>query len=115
MLIWFKYYQHTVPHASQPTGSFWWKDVCSLSDIFRGITSCSVKAGDTVLLWKDLWTGEATLQQQLPRLFSYTLLEDVSVAQYMDNSEPATNFALPLSIEAFDELNILSEHIAGLT
>jgi hypothetical protein len=68
-----------------------------------------------VLLWKDLWTGEATLQQQLPRLFSYTLLEDVSVAQYMDNSEPATNFALPLSIEAFDELNILSEHIAGLT
>jgi len=30
-LVWFKYYQEKVPHASRETGSFWWKDVMRLT------------------------------------------------------------------------------------
>lgn len=37
-LIWDAYYTGKIPHASDPVGSFWWKDVNHLSDVFRGIT-----------------------------------------------------------------------------
>ena len=54
-VIWFRYYDDKVPHSRPSCGSFWWRDVASLMDIFRGVTTCTVKAGDTALLWKDAW------------------------------------------------------------
>lgn len=33
-LIWWKYYQDRVPHASREVGSFWWKDTLRLSSLF---------------------------------------------------------------------------------
>lgn len=35
-----------------------------------GISHCSVKAGDIISAWKDLWTRNDILQHQLPNLFS---------------------------------------------
>ena len=55
LLIWNKHYTDTPPHAMPSCGWFWWKDVFSLMDIYRGITKCVLQAGDTVLLWKDDW------------------------------------------------------------
>jgi hypothetical protein len=75
MLIWFRYYPNGVPQSKKPCGSFWWRDVASYFDLFRGITSYSVNAGDTVLLWKDIWAGETPLHDQLPHLFSFSSLE----------------------------------------
>jgi hypothetical protein len=40
-LVWDKYYTDKVPHASREVGSFWWRDVMRLSDIYRGIARCS--------------------------------------------------------------------------
>jgi hypothetical protein len=54
-LMWHTHYQGKVPHASPKVGSFWWKDICSLFDQYRGIISCTVGSGNSVLLWKDKW------------------------------------------------------------
>lgn len=35
-LIWSSYYEEAVPHASDPCGLFWWRDIAQLSDIYRG-------------------------------------------------------------------------------
>jgi hypothetical protein len=69
-LLWKSYYQETVPHAVQPIGSFWWKDILKLTPIFRGITSCRSggRYGKTVLFWKDVWMGQVP-SEQYPRAF----------------------------------------------
>jgi hypothetical protein len=55
-LVWNTYYSSgKTPHASKFMGSFWWRDVLKLCDIFRGISSCEVGDGKTVLFWHDLW------------------------------------------------------------
>jgi hypothetical protein len=54
-LIWSKYYQSKVPHGSREVGSFWWKDVLRLQDIFKRIVSCGVGDGASVLFWEDSW------------------------------------------------------------
>jgi hypothetical protein len=43
-----------VPHATKDPGSFWWKDVFKLSDMFRGVVVCTVVDGPTVLFWSDV-------------------------------------------------------------
>jgi hypothetical protein len=48
-LVWWKYYQDKVPHAAREVGSFWWKDILRLSNLFRRITRCTVGNGSTVL------------------------------------------------------------------
>ena len=53
-------------HAIDPCGSFWWKNVFKLSPIFRGLTSCVIGNGNSVLLWKDLWLDEVA-QEKYPR------------------------------------------------
>jgi hypothetical protein len=45
-LVWFKNYHHKVPHAAREVGSFWWKDIMRLNNIFRGFSQCSI--GDSL-------------------------------------------------------------------
>jgi hypothetical protein len=40
-----------------------------------------------------------------PRLFSYALNEDLSVADFVGHQTPTSLFALPLSVQAFEEFN----------
>jgi hypothetical protein len=54
-LIWSTYYSDgEVPHTSKDKGSFWWRDVLRLVDWFRGIATCKIGDGTTVLFWKDI-------------------------------------------------------------
>jgi hypothetical protein len=65
-LIWNTHYSNgEVPHATKDRGSFWWKD---LLKVFRGIATCQVGDGTTVLFWSDVWNNHL-LQQKIPRLF----------------------------------------------
>jgi hypothetical protein len=102
-LVWTKHYSNKAPHAQAPCGSFWWRDVMGLVDIFRGITTCKIKAGDSTLLWKDNWS-DPLLCHKAARLFSYALDEDITVQEFVNQHEPANLFSLPLSIEAHAEL-----------
>jgi hypothetical protein len=107
-LVWTAYYDNYVPHAKPICCSFWWRDVAKLMNVYRGITSCKVRAGDTVLLWKDPWCSPV-LSIASPRLFSYTTSEDVSVADFVGAQDVAALFQLPLSVEAHEELVQLQE------
>jgi len=49
-LIWSRYYQNKVPHASSEVGSFWWKDILRLNTIYRGIAKCTLENID---LWSE--------------------------------------------------------------
>lgn len=48
-LIWNSYYDSKVPHLVWNKGSFWWKDIVALSDIFRGISKCFIRTGSSAL------------------------------------------------------------------
>lgn len=82
MLIWTKYYDNTPPQARPVCGSFWWCGVLSLMDVYCGITSCVVGAGDMILFWKDAWDQGRILREAYEHLFSFVTREDVSVSQY---------------------------------
>jgi hypothetical protein len=40
--------------VTKDKGSFWWRDILKLVDLFRGIASCKVGDGTTVLFWSDV-------------------------------------------------------------
>jgi hypothetical protein len=107
-LIWYKYYDGKVPHATREVGSFWWKDVQRLSTIFRGIARCAVGEGTTVTFWEDLW-ADGILAHRFPRLYSFAKDTSISVNGVMNAEDLDSLFMLPLSQEAFDELHMLEE------
>jgi hypothetical protein len=109
-LIWNTYYQNgEIPHATKDRGSFWWKDVLKLCEVFRGIATCKVGDDTTVLLWSDVW-NDHLLQNKFPRLFS-TMNKNISVAQFLLNSQIEEQFHLPLSIPAYQEYQEMQQII----
>jgi hypothetical protein len=79
-LIWNTYCQGgEIPHATKKKGSFWWKDVLKLCEIFRGIAKCKVGDGSTVLFWTDIW-NDHLLKDKFPRLFSVVKNKKIPVA-----------------------------------
>ena len=110
-LIWNKYYQNKVPHASREVGSFWWKDVLRLNTLYRGIAKCSIGDGSTVPFWPDLWS-DGVLSSIFPRLFSYASNPNVSVKQILEAEDLESVFSLPLSAQAFDEYLLIQDYLS---
>ena len=75
----------------------------SLINEYRSITSVQIGNGDSTLFWKDFWLNNGTLCDQFPRLYSYTLHEDLTVADMVLAMDLSSLFALPLSVEAHDD------------
>ena len=116
-LIWDSYYYNRVPHATDLCGSLWWKDVSKLMDKFRACSSIKPGVGDTVLFWFDNWslgTMTDTIQQSISRLFSYAKDPNVSLLEFRSTQEINTLFHLPLSLQAYHELNKLQDILANL-
>jgi hypothetical protein len=106
-LVW-SLYGEEVPHAKSKRGSFWWRDIFSLVDDYRSISHCKIGNGSTVLFWKDFWANGELLCDKYPRLFSYALNEDISVAAFASSHDAVAVFALPLSVEAYEEYQEVS-------
>jgi hypothetical protein len=70
--------------------------------------------GKSVLVWKDDWHSNGLLCDQFPRLFSFALNEDVSAADMVNTPDIITMFTLPLSAQAFQELQHLRSYLVGL-
>jgi hypothetical protein len=104
-LVW-RYYTQGVPQTAKLCGSFWWRDVMKLVPKYMEFCSVSVKAGDTALFWSDRWHGQV-FSLAFPRLFSFVLETNLSVQEVVTRSDLSTLFALPLSVEAFSELQNL--------
>ena len=109
-LIWSKYYQHKVPHASREMGSFWWKDILRLNTIYRGIARCVIGNGATVTFWDDLWANEI-LSSKYPRIHSFAKDHNISVQKIMQIDDISEIFNLPLSDQALSELMDLQNDV----
>ncbi|XP_073357964.1 uncharacterized protein [Aegilops tauschii subsp. strangulata] len=103
---WDAYYDQKIPHATDPIGSFWWKDVLKLTPEFRGISRVNIVCGTMALFWKDLWTDQL-LSESHPRAYSYAVNEDVSVRDFLGITSLGMAFHLPLSPRAHDEVRNL--------
>jgi hypothetical protein len=112
-LVWSLYTQGA-PQPQSPRGSFWWRDIFSLVGDYRSITSVQIGNGQSTLFWKDFWTNGQTLSEQFPRLFSFTLLEDVTVSDLALAPDLRNFFALPLSVEAHEEYIQIQQLLQGV-
>jgi hypothetical protein len=107
-LVWSLYGDH-VPHTKMGKGSFWWRDIFSLVGDYRSITRSKIGNGTTVLFWKDFWQEGNLMCDRFPRLFSFALDEDISVAALLSAEDLTSKFYLPLSVEAFQELQVIQQ------
>ena len=102
-LLWDNLYVDKIPHAVNPGGSFWWRNILKLTPIFRGISHVQLVDGATTLLWKYLWARDV-LHDSHPRAFSFTLHEDISVANFWASNDLHETFHLPVSPTALDKI-----------
>jgi len=112
-LIWNKYYSTKVPHVARESGSFWWKDVLRLNIIFRGVVRCELGNGSSICFWDDLWT-DSVLAQTYPRLASFARNRGASVLEIMEAVDLDSLFLLPLSQQAFEELETLQAQLQDI-
>ena len=107
LLVWSKYYANgKVPHGTKELGSFRWKKLLRLSVFYRGIARCQIGDGASVLFWEDLWSSEV-LALKYPCLFSFVRNTSLSVKNVRETEDLDTLFTLPLSEQAFNELQDL--------
>jgi hypothetical protein len=59
-IIWATHYSHSL-HSAKPVGSFWWKDILKIQDVFKEIAQVEIGDGKSTLLWHDLWDVCANL------------------------------------------------------
>uniref|UniRef100_A0A0A9GK57 Uncharacterized protein n=1 Tax=Arundo donax TaxID=35708 RepID=A0A0A9GK57_ARUDO len=105
-LTWDYFYRRlTPPHVRTPVGSFWWRDIMSLSEDFLKFASCQPNCGKTVLFWSDLWSTDV-LQWKYPKLFSFARHKKCSLFKFIQKQVNA-NFQLPLSTVAVGQLQDL--------
>jgi hypothetical protein len=107
------YYFEAVPHATVLVGSFWWRDVFSLVDQYRVVTTCKIGSGESILFWDDKWKGE-TMAVRFPRLFSFTKDKLQSVKDFCDMEDLTDGFHLPLSTQAHGEMTQLRTFIENM-
>lgn len=110
-LIWDSYYHESVPHTTSLCGSFWCKDVFKLFSKYCQFAKPSLGNGRSIMFWNDTWILElngSSISQSFPRLFSYVLDGQLSVAQVLGH-DLLENFHLPLSTQAFQELQSLQQ------
>jgi hypothetical protein len=68
-----------------------------------------VVSGSSVLFWKDYWSNGELLCEKFPRLYSFALDEDLSVAELAQVEDLSTCFAVPISVEVFHEWQQISQ------
>jgi hypothetical protein len=106
------YYTSKVPHLIMNKGSFWWRDIIVLTDVFRGIAKCTIQSGSTVLFWNDLWNEEFKCTS-FPHLYNVAKYKEDSVKD-MCSRQLEDSFLLPLSPEAYAEFLQLEENLDSL-
>jgi hypothetical protein len=88
-LIWERHYTNGKLPNHTRKGSFWWRDILSLLDSYKGISSPLIQSGSTVLLWYDLINGQIC-QHVFPELFSFAKHKSLTVQQ-AKNTVPLTD------------------------
>jgi hypothetical protein len=109
-LVWDNYYRNGKLPGQNKKGSFWWRDIVKLLNKFKGLASVSVANGATVLLWEDKWNGIIPAQL-FPELFSFAKNSTVTFHSAISKPQFISNFFLPLTTQANDQLQQLTSLI----
>jgi hypothetical protein len=110
-LIWKTYYEDSVPQSQKLCGSFWWRDICKHLDGYFKVSSVLLGKGDTFLFWLDKWlfNGSITpIAERFPRLHSFVIDPKLTAEEVYDCHDLAELFHLPLSMQAYQEMQELS-------
>jgi hypothetical protein len=99
-----------VPHATREVGSFWWKDILRLNNIYRSLSRCIIGNGATACFWEDRW-AENILANSFPRLASFSKSSLISVLDTLVATDLDSIFFLPLSEQAEMELAQLQDQL----
>lgn len=113
-LIWDKHYKNgKLPNSSIPKGSFWWRDALKLLDKYKGMASVTIASGQSCLLWDDLWNGQVR-KLQFPQLYSFAENKTISLSKTQNTTAFHDLFSLPVSVEAFTQMQELQYELSGL-
>jgi hypothetical protein len=82
-------------------------------DKFKDLSSVSIGDGSTILFWKDKWRYLVPAQAY-PELFSFAKKPDISFLAATSTLDFTTNFNLPLSVQAHDQLSLLQSKVESL-
>lgn len=107
-LVWEKYYKNGKLPDHIRRGSFWWRDILKLLDTYKGMAMINLGDGRTCLLWSDIWASMMPMYN-FPELFSFAKHKSVSVFLAKQMVDIIDQFHLPLSAEAFQQLQLLLE------
>lgn len=113
-LIWEKHYPNGKLPSQTRKGSLWWKDILKLLDCFKSFSKVQVQNGKSCLFWSDNWSQQP-LQLQYPELFSFAKNKVAPVAEFFSAQVPEDLFLLPLSTEAYQQLQTLNSIREQLT
>jgi hypothetical protein len=103
-LIWDKHYRNgKLPSSNKPKGSFRWRDVLKLFDKYKGMASVMIHDRQSSLLWKDLWNGQVR-EIQFPELYSFAKNKSISLRKAFDSVNFHDLFNLPVSVEAYNQM-----------
>jgi len=95
--VWENYYGNGTLPIFANKGSFWWRDIVKLLNIYKGLASPIIGDGRTNFLWQDVWDGLAP-QLQFAELFSFVMNKNI-----FSTSNPTRKFTqtlLPASLGA---------------
>jgi hypothetical protein len=107
------YYYKEVPHAVTVCGSFWWRSIMRMFELYRQVTHCKIGSGETILFWSDNWNN-GVFDDIFPRLSSFAKDKYISVKEALQIIDPEQAFHLPISAEAAAELRTLQHMLAGV-
>jgi hypothetical protein len=77
------------------------------------LAHAEARTGESILFWHDLWNGQV-LKLAYPQLFSFTLMEEITLASVLQHENFHDIFQLPLSEEAYQqfcEVNVIIQSI----
>lgn len=71
------------PHLRKNVvGSFWRRDVISLSQDYFMISTCKLQSGVSISSWLDLW-DLGVLRWRFPQIFSFARQPELSVSKFL--------------------------------
>lgn len=82
-------------------------------DTFKGLASPIVPDGKTIIFWHDLWEGRIRAHH-CPELMSFALYKNITLHQVRQADNFSELFHLPLSIEAYEQFQIIEQQLDQL-
>lgn len=107
-LVWENYYSNGKLPGQQRKGFFWWRYTVKLLDKFKGIAKATTQNGATILFWQDLWNDNIP-KLLFPKLFPFAKDPLITVNEAGVLTQLSDHFSLPLSLEAFQQFQQLSD------